>query len=79
MVVIYLPKTTTWNHLNDLRKNSKTAIFEVTQNLLSHPRYSQYDLGKFGAVHKKIFLGTFASEEEAKSYIKSIDNKSNWL
>lgn len=73
MVIMYLPRTTTWNNLEELRRNSRTAIFEVTQNLLAHPRYSRYDLGKFGAVHNKVFLGTFASEEEANQAIHNCD------
>lgn len=72
MIILYLPKTTIWNHLNDLRKNNKTAIFQINHNLLQHPRYSQYDLGKYGVIHNQKFLGTFESEEEATIHLRSI-------
>lgn len=71
MIILHLPKTTTWKNLNQLRQQNKTAVFEVTQYLLESRRYSQFDIGKFGAIHNCQFFGSFASEEEACQKIQN--------
>lgn len=71
MIILHLPKTTTWKNLNHLRQQNKTAIFEITQNILESRRYSQFDIGKFGAVCNCQFWGSFDSEEEALQKIKN--------
>ena len=71
MIIMHLPKTTTWQNLNHLRQHNKTAVFEITQYLLESRRYSQFDIGKFGAIHELVFFGPFASEEEAYEKVKN--------